>query len=263
MYGSPALKVRGKMFVCRAINRSAQPDSLVACVGFDERDRLIAEEPTVYYLTDHYVNGPVVLARLCRVDRRRATGGCCRPPGALCQPVASQRLAGESASVHDDSRRPNDVQGACSKMATDDQGGSRRGHGITRTASLESGTPWETRYPPRQADYVQKPVECDHSGTSSAGRVTFMRGDVRTLLLGLAMVLGVAPAHAQDVSERFPNTSDSGRAAVEYEDDTVQVVAAWGDLYFASPTGAWEAGTYSLVVEGDGKVLAMLPIELD
>ena len=77
------------------------------------------------------------------------------------------------------------------------------------------------------------------------------------------MVLGVAPAHAQDVSERFPNTSDSGRAAVEYEDDTVQVVAAWGDLYFASPTGAWEAGTYSLVVEGDGKVLAMLPIELD
>ena len=69
MYGSPALKVRGKMFVCLAINRSAEPDSLVACVGFDERDRLIAEEPTVYYLTDHYVNGPVVLARLSRVDR--------------------------------------------------------------------------------------------------------------------------------------------------------------------------------------------------
>ena len=27
---------------------------------------------------------------------------------------------------------------------------------------------------------------------------------------------------------------------------------AWGDLFFASPTGAWEAGTYSLVVEGTG-----------
>ncbi len=74
VYGSPALKVRGKMFACIAINRSAEPDSLIACVGVDERERLIAEEPTVYYLTDHYVNGPVVLARLGRVDRSALKG---------------------------------------------------------------------------------------------------------------------------------------------------------------------------------------------
>ena len=73
-YGSPALKVRGKMFACLAIHRSSEPNSLIACVGMDERERLIAEEPTVYYLTDHYVNGPVVLARLGRIDRLALKG---------------------------------------------------------------------------------------------------------------------------------------------------------------------------------------------
>ncbi len=38
---------------------------------------------------------------------------------------------------------------------------------------------------------------------------------------------------------------------------------AWGDLYFASPTGTWVAGTYSLVVQGADKTSAVLPIDLD
>ena len=38
---------------------------------------------------------------------------------------------------------------------------------------------------------------------------------------------------------------------------------AWGDLYFASPTGAWEEGTYSLVVQGPDETRAVLPIDLD
>ena len=38
---------------------------------------------------------------------------------------------------------------------------------------------------------------------------------------------------------------------------------AWGDLYFASPTGAWAGGTYSLVVQGAGETRAVLPIDLD
>ena len=41
-YGSPALTVHGKMFACLAINRSAEPDSLVAQVDFVNRDLLIA-----------------------------------------------------------------------------------------------------------------------------------------------------------------------------------------------------------------------------
>ena len=68
-YGSPALRVNGKMFACIAVNRSAEPDSLVLLVGFDQRDELIAAEPETYYLKDHYVDGPVVLVRLSRVHR--------------------------------------------------------------------------------------------------------------------------------------------------------------------------------------------------
>jgi len=66
-YGSPALKVRGKMFACLAIHRSADAGSLVVRVDFDQRDELIAAEPNVYYVTDHYVDYPVVLVRLTRV----------------------------------------------------------------------------------------------------------------------------------------------------------------------------------------------------
>ena len=66
-YGSPALKVGGKMFACIAIHRSAEPDSLGIRMGFRERDELIAADPDTYYLTDHYVDYPVVLVRLTRV----------------------------------------------------------------------------------------------------------------------------------------------------------------------------------------------------
>ena len=38
---------------------------------------------------------------------------------------------------------------------------------------------------------------------------------------------------------------------------------AWGDLFFASPTGAWDAGTYSLVINGEEDTQAVLPIDLD
>jgi len=66
-YGTPALKVNGKMFVCLANHKSAEPDTLVARIGFAQRDEMIATEPDTYYLKDHYVNYPVVLVRLSRV----------------------------------------------------------------------------------------------------------------------------------------------------------------------------------------------------
>jgi hypothetical protein len=68
-YGSPALKVDGKMFACIAIHKSAEPNSLAVRMEFDKRDELIAADPRTYYLTDHYVDYPVVLIRLARVDR--------------------------------------------------------------------------------------------------------------------------------------------------------------------------------------------------
>jgi hypothetical protein len=68
-YGSPALKVHGKMFACLAVHRSADPGSLAIRLDFDQRDELIAADPKTYYLTDHYVNYPIVLVRLSRVRR--------------------------------------------------------------------------------------------------------------------------------------------------------------------------------------------------
>jgi hypothetical protein len=67
-YGSPALKVRGKLLACIAVNRSAEPGSLVVCVDFADRTELLAADPDVYYVTDHYVGYKSVLVRLSRVN---------------------------------------------------------------------------------------------------------------------------------------------------------------------------------------------------
>ena len=195
----------------------------------------------------------------------------------------------------------------------------------------------------------------------------------RRAILVCALLVVPASATAQTSRELFPNTNDLGRAVVEYEDDTIQVVAAYnysqqnhdsrwllieigvtttdvarikngditlvmpdgrsvavasqrafsqdvqrtrllvqnarptrylagrtsgyflgrrserfqwfvvtpfegivtdffdvdvhrtacGDLYFASLTGSWEEGTYSLVVQGADETRAVLPIDLD
>jgi hypothetical protein len=66
-WGAPTLKVRGRMFVCQAIHKSAEPDTLVVRMDFAQRDALIEEDPAVYYLKEHYVDYPCVLVRLSRV----------------------------------------------------------------------------------------------------------------------------------------------------------------------------------------------------
>src|SRR5580698_2654106 len=66
-HGSPALKVHGKLLACVPAHRSAEPGSLVVRVGFDDRAELLAADPNVYYVTDHYLNYSSVLVRLSRV----------------------------------------------------------------------------------------------------------------------------------------------------------------------------------------------------
>ena len=66
-WGQPALKVRGRMFVCMASHKSAEPDTLVVMMDFAHRDALIDEDPDTYYLKQHYVGYPCVLVRLSRV----------------------------------------------------------------------------------------------------------------------------------------------------------------------------------------------------
>ncbi|HXW92295.1 MAG TPA: MmcQ/YjbR family DNA-binding protein [Terriglobales bacterium] len=66
-YGSPALKVRGKLLASVPAHRSAEPNSLVVRVDFDDRAELLATAPDVYYVTDHYLGYSAVLVRLSRV----------------------------------------------------------------------------------------------------------------------------------------------------------------------------------------------------
>ena len=69
MYGAPALKFRGKLLACVPTHKSAEADSLVVCVDFDQRAELIAEDPEVYYVRPHYQGYAAVLVRLNRIDR--------------------------------------------------------------------------------------------------------------------------------------------------------------------------------------------------
>ena len=66
-WGKPALKVRGKMFVCIASHKSAEPNTLVVMMDIAARDALIEDDPSTYYLKEHYVGYPCVLVRLARV----------------------------------------------------------------------------------------------------------------------------------------------------------------------------------------------------
>jgi hypothetical protein len=67
-YGQPALKVHGKLLACVPTHRSAEPDSLVIRMDFDNRAALLAEAPDVYYVTEHYLGYHSVLVRLSRVS---------------------------------------------------------------------------------------------------------------------------------------------------------------------------------------------------
>jgi hypothetical protein len=62
-YGTSAIKLRGKL-VARL---KEDGDSLVVGTTFEERTEMIAADPDVYYITDHYLNYPWVLVRLSRV----------------------------------------------------------------------------------------------------------------------------------------------------------------------------------------------------
>jgi hypothetical protein len=70
LHGAPSLKVSGRLLTCPALHRSAEPNSLVVRINIDERTKLLAANPKVYYLTDHYVNHPTVLVRLGEIDHR-------------------------------------------------------------------------------------------------------------------------------------------------------------------------------------------------
>jgi hypothetical protein len=68
-YGAPCFKLNGRIVACKAINKQAEPDSLMIRLPIDQRDALIEEAPDVYYLKPHYEPWPCVLVRLSKVHR--------------------------------------------------------------------------------------------------------------------------------------------------------------------------------------------------
>jgi hypothetical protein len=67
-YGSPAIKVNGTLMTCIAVNKVAEPNTLMVRIDFDQRDAMIEEAPETYYLKDHYAPYPAVLVRLSRIS---------------------------------------------------------------------------------------------------------------------------------------------------------------------------------------------------
>lgn len=64
-YGTPAFKVRGKLFV--RLHQSGE--SIVVRITEDERAMRMQADPETFYITDHYVGYPMVLVRLATARR--------------------------------------------------------------------------------------------------------------------------------------------------------------------------------------------------
>jgi len=62
-YGTPALKVRGKLM----LRLHDDGDKIVLRMPFDRRDELMAEDSETYFITDHYRDYPCVLVSLAKV----------------------------------------------------------------------------------------------------------------------------------------------------------------------------------------------------
>lgn len=63
-YGTPALKVKGKMFV----RLKEDGETIVLKTSYEEREELMAHDPETYFITDHYLNYPYILVSLKRVS---------------------------------------------------------------------------------------------------------------------------------------------------------------------------------------------------
>lgn len=63
-YGTPALKVKGR-FMCRL--RTEAEGALAIRCDFLDRQILLQADPQVFFVTDHYLNYPMILVRLEKI----------------------------------------------------------------------------------------------------------------------------------------------------------------------------------------------------
>ncbi len=76
-YGTPAFRVNGVLFA----RQHQDGESLVLRMDFEQRKALMAEDPSTYYITDHYLNYEWILVRLARAQPdalRDLVRGACR-----------------------------------------------------------------------------------------------------------------------------------------------------------------------------------------
>jgi hypothetical protein len=64
-YGTPALKVRGQLFV----RLHQDLDKIVVKMSFDRREELMAADPETYFITDHYREYEWILVSLSKVPQ--------------------------------------------------------------------------------------------------------------------------------------------------------------------------------------------------
>jgi hypothetical protein len=64
-----ALKIGRQLMACKAIHKSAEPDSLMVRISIKRRAELLKEDTKAYYLTAHYKPYPAILVRLPRISR--------------------------------------------------------------------------------------------------------------------------------------------------------------------------------------------------
>ncbi len=100
-WGQPALKANGTAFANIATHSSAEPGTLCVRMDFERRDELIAGDPDVYYLKEHYLNYPCVLVRLARIQPdalRDLLAGAHRHITAKAKKPSSKRKARSSGA---------------------------------------------------------------------------------------------------------------------------------------------------------------------
>jgi hypothetical protein len=64
-YGTPSLKVKGKFL----LRLKEDGETVAIKVPMDDRDLLLAADPRVFFVTDHYRGYPAILFRLAEITR--------------------------------------------------------------------------------------------------------------------------------------------------------------------------------------------------
>ena len=82
-YGSPVLKVHGKILAGIAVNRSAAPGSLMLCLDLEDRAELLAADPDVYYVTDQTTTSITPYSFACLGSIPLCCGTCSAWPTSL------------------------------------------------------------------------------------------------------------------------------------------------------------------------------------